>query len=75
MVRIYLVKYTKSSEAKNKNLNKCEVPKEKVHYEVCSYFRIRVSLSYSQARLDHQLNKFIKKPSFSLVRLETRSLL
>jgi hypothetical protein len=41
MVRIYLVKCTKASEAKNKTLNKWEVPKEKIHYEVCSYFRIR----------------------------------
>jgi len=40
MVRIYIVKCTKASETKNKTLNKCEVPKEKIHYEVCSYFRI-----------------------------------
>jgi len=47
MVRIYLVKYTKASKSKDKTLNKWEVPKEKIHYEVCSYSGIRVIPPYS----------------------------
>lgn len=50
MVRIYLVKYIRTSEARNKTLNKWEVQK-KSSYEVCSYFKIRVILSHSLARL------------------------